>query len=331
MSHRKKRFKATKKEANRPIVRWVLIACAALGIGGGFFGYAHHQQQKYGSILEERLAQRQKIASKGGVGPSFFPSSSRSLIMRRYLDRLEEMEENFLRDGDVFYRFLDKNRAALLELTDSCSEDFGTIEKRRNGFEIKSDSGWMTELERYLTEVCWGDFTHKEKFIELASMYWESASFSLRKELSMYGVERQRMLQFTSLAEHYHSYLGLPEEEKKKFSDVIVMDSEGNLKNAGKTEEMGKAIMGFFETMKKQLPLVSPHRIDLEEIVRNKRLWARFHTHPKEDKYYEPSPLDEANTCVLGPGVLFSQSKGVLHVYMISEGKSKEIYTSPIK
>ena len=63
------------------------------------------------------------------------------------------------------------------------------------------------------------------------------------------------------------------------------------------------------------------------DFLNNGSIFARFHTHPLDDGEYFPSQMDAANTHVIGPSVLISKKDGVLHVYAINRGNSREIYT----
>jgi hypothetical protein len=231
----------------------------------------------------------------------------------QYLQQISSQEETFDQRIPEFLKYLKKVRPQLEQLTTSAEERYGSIEYDNGMFKITTDDEWFIKIRSEFGELARGDLTHQQEILDCIEKYPELLD----------AKERQLVPVMLSILETKKRYDLLSPEERPRVRMGLV-NPDGTTE-PWDYERVSKAATGaqqVFALIQKQLSLTSPQIVDNI----SPKWYARFHTHPKDDPNYSPSPADVANTQLLGPTTLFSQKDGMLHIYAINRGRTREIY-----
>jgi len=231
----------------------------------------------------------------------------------RYTIKLDSMDSAVEQDNQEFLDYIKANEEGFVRLTESDSENGGRILRRNSGFEIERNTYIKDDIIRYATEIMSGDFRNKDKLLEYFDIVPQF--FILNKEVVSKMIE---------IMEAYSKVANAPEN---KVLGVFLFSNTGEMKDFSKeSEKIYHGGMQYFQDLTEGLKMMSLSVID-DEFLGNEEIFSRFHTHPLNDPNYMPSCADEANSYIIGPNYLFSQTNGIFHVYRINRGKSEEMYT----
>src|SRR3989338_6553383 len=304
--HRRKR-KPHKKNVDWHITKPAIVIAGGLAaIVGSYFGVDSY----YNSKVEHRVEGYYRMVEHDGYRKNS-PNFSSVFQKIQYVRKLDMMEENVERDLESFAQYVKQNLPLIKKITRTNAEDYGIIIKRRDCYEIKSMAQWKFDLVNYLDEILRGDFSHQDEFIRYGSFYLRGLATNYIAFANMEGREKDILEKACAIWKIYKD------------------DQQGELRMLGNADSVGAQTENFFQFLKNGLALQSPQELG-DSFFNDPTIWARFHTHPKDDPNFPPSEKDEANSIVCGPNILFSQKDGRLHVYKISKGSSNEVYTSAL-
>ncbi|HIH18061.1 MAG TPA: hypothetical protein HA282_03825 [Nanoarchaeota archaeon] len=317
-----------------------LAAIGGLALGGVLINSVNSYTtgQVYQGKLEWRYNQYSSAKVGGGAEGLRFPKipdNIDSKTRREWVDRLESMENSCEQNLEGIIKFSESNKKELVELTNTGYEHYGLVERSGDGLKLKVNSGWKRDVLKYIDEILSGNYAHTEDLIRESESHSIVHPDIVKKlgEVRGYTSGREIVEDAINMIQTYKEYEGLSGEERSKVAIGSIDKATGTFRAASQEElinryKFGKLILGGLA----KLDVGSTSQVTIDgDFLDNNSIAARFHTHPKDDKNFQPSDLDEANTFIAGPNVLFSQSGGKLHVYLISKGKSREIYTSEVK
>jgi hypothetical protein len=287
-----------------------VLAGTLAAAGLGWTGLEYYSRD----ALAER--QTQYAAQLAGTRHKASPAPVLQLTDRlSYLRRLSRTEGQFDTLTQRFVEYVRQNTDTVLQMTKDPAEHYGSIEYD-GSFSFKESNTWLVNLRNDVKEVARNDFFHKKRLLDTIREYPELFEEAERKAIP---------LMLAAMEYNLQNQTPLPPGRFAVFTpDGKQIPIETEL-----YESLVKNGQNYFNDLGAALDGTSPHLLD-DEFLQNDRIYARFHTHPKDDPNYQPSPPDEANTHLMGPSVLLSESNGVLHVYTMISGKTKEVLTQRI-
>lgn len=314
--------KSKKKEKIKSPKQWnnfykSLIVAGGVGAATliGYFGT--------NAYLDSKLSEREKqfLVSLKGTPQTKVNLDHPFFDKFIWVWRLHELEDKASRSIDDLITFIEKEKSSLGEMTSSPYERQGMLEKTTKGIKVVYRDQWKAPTIQYLTEMSQGNLQHKKELLEI---------YKQNKEVFDQAFMFYAVPFILDLMEGYKAGLMLPVEKRKEYRVKIWSDEGEKAFEMDELKITWEKGINFFTIAAEYFNGVSPSFLNTNDL-KNYDLFARFHTHPKEDVNYFPSDADLSNTHLHGPNVLFSQTNGTLHVYLINKGTSREIYTGPIK
>lgn len=216
-------------------------------------------------------------------------------------------------------QYVSSHLASFDSLTRSPSEIVGTIDGTPTGFTITRDTHYNDLLLQYTDEFLRGDYSHTREFSLLGDVpvgQGEQAGYGavLIQLYPLYAKNKADILAHPNDSQH------IADSRTGKVVQTISNHMLG---------AMGKETEQRFVWLKKNAPMMSFY--DPTALWKNPATVFRYHTHPKEDRNYQPSPPDRANSVFGGPGILFSQKSDTLHAYAIIRGEVTEFLTQKLR
>ena len=296
-----------------------VAAVAALAYEGANLYYQRNFDGRYANYVH-RLE-----------GTVYKPNSKPSLKFLdkvRQIRRVEAMETVLDDNMKALELFAESGKDSLAKLTQSGVEHYGYIEKSGKGFNIVEKKTVKEEVIKYMSELLAGNFVNTDKLVSDISSDIGDIGFKDMQEQTV-------TLAAIEIVRARSTYDNLSEEGKKNFGLIAYAKDGTQIKQPIKDfEKLYTASRGLLEVAIKPIKGFIGGGVPsyvTDEILGNNRVISRWHTHPFNDPNYFPSDPDEANTHISGPNFLFSQSNGVLHVYSINRGKTREIYRTDLK
>ena len=261
-------------------------------------------------------------------GTKYMPNSKPSVRFFDYFDRIRRLRsmEGFVDEnlGSIGL-FVENNKSLLSELSISPTERYGYLERSGAGLQIQEKRTRKDDVIRYISEALNGNFENTDTLVGIMNSDPASLAFESAKE----AMAMRAAVETIRVKPRYDK---LSQEEKKRFG-FTAYASDGTVINQpiDDYEKLYGLSKQLLEIAIKPVTGFIGGSVPLNyDVIRENNVVARWHTHPFNDPNYMPSDPDEANAYIMGPNFLFSQKDGTLHVYSISHGVSKEIYTVSI-
>ena len=265
----------------------------------------------YTRQLDDRY---EKYAAGGGPGSSLVSRPKDFLGKIRYVRRLNKMESDFEIHERDFVNYLSKNRNAIGELTNSYAERSGHIEYSNRDFNVKPKQTQNGTVIEYIDKILNESNFSQQPFLELYFLA-EGAKLGFGGASVSTAI---KVLRFKS------DYEGLTPEKKKAFDE----------RQPGKTKTILDSYPAAIETIEYARKIARINVVsgtNYNDLMQNASIFADWHTHVRDSRLYEPSPMDIADSYLSGPGVVFTQPGHVMHVFGINRGQSREIFTADVK
>lgn len=229
--------------------------------------------------------------------------------------RLQRLEEEFTAHEADFRMFLESELENIVSLTSAKEEISGVVMKEGQNFALIGNS-YTEEFRTYVKEIANDDYSHAKEIKQYIMQVPEAfvmggynGGADVRTHLS--GVVDTMQLYATHL-------------KGRDIRGIVLEDAGGrHIGTADQvriTYEMGHALFVSLDKLSGKISLHDPRFDSISGV------YGRFHTHPKDGKDPSPSDVDRATTIITGPGVLFAQEQGVLHVHGTVNGVVKEIF-----
>jgi len=117
---------------------------------------------------------------------------------------------------------------------------------------------------------------------------------------------RGQIISTFNMLEQYAKIASLPAESQKNMGIAIRKpNGEEEIISPEQVKKMHDGLVAGLISWRKALQFGSPSGID-DAFLQAHSVFARFHTHPLNDREYFPSGTDIGQTMIMGPTVLFS-------------------------